>query len=129
MSEVLANIEWQEALSTIWTVILLPILSYIGKEIKEWAKSKKIDKYTDILIKNAKIAVKDVYQTIVSNIDKSDPNVWTDEKKAEIKEIAKSKTIQGLSNIAYECLKQANMDFEEYLDSLIESSLFDIKNK
>lgn len=128
MSEVLANIEWQEALSTIWTVILLPILSYIGKEIKEWAKSKKIDKYTDILIKNAKIAVKDVYQTIVSNIDKSDPNVWTDEKKAEIKEIAKTKTIQGLSSSAYECLRQANADFEEYLDSLIESSLFDIKN-
>ena len=128
MSELINTIGWQEIVLALWTAVLLPILKCIGKEITEWSKSKKIDKYTDILIKNAKIAVKDVYQTVVSNIDKNDVTVWNDEVKSEIKEVAKAKTVQGLSNAAYECLKTVNNDFEQYLDSLIESSLFDIKN-
>lgn len=128
MSELINTIGWQEIVLALWTAVLLPILKRIGKEITEWSKSKKIDKYTDILIKNAKIAVKGVYQTVVNNIDKNDITVWNDEVKSEIKEVAKAKAVQGLSNAAYECLKTANNDFEQYLDSLIESSLFDIKN-
>ena len=44
-------------------------------------------------------------------------------------EMAKQKAIQALSNSAYECLKAANQDFEDYLDSMIGTALFDIKNK
>ena len=43
--------------------------------------------------------------------------------------ITKDKIIFALSSSAYDCLKAANMDFEEYLDSLIESVLYDLKNR
>ncbi len=127
MSEVISNINWNEMLITVWTVVLLPVLTYIGNEIRQWAKSRKIDKYTDILEKNVVKAVKDIYETIVKDIKGTDQ--WTDEKKEEVKELAKQKALQGLSNSAYECLTAANNDFEEYLDSLIGTALFDIKNK
>lgn len=127
MSEVISNINWNEMLITVWTVVLLPVLTYIGNEIRQWAKSRKIDKYTDILEKNVVNAVKDIYETIVKDIKGTDQ--WTDEKKEEVKELAKQKALQGLSNSAYECLTAANNDFEEYLDSLIGTALFDIKNK
>lgn len=127
MSEILANVNWSEVVMTLWTLILLPLLTYIGNEIRKWAQSKKIDKYTDILEKNIINAVKDVYETIVKDIKGTED--WTDEKKAEVHEIAKQKALNALSNSAYECLKAANSDFDGYLDSLINSSLFDIKNK
>ena len=127
MKELLSSLDWNEVIVTIWTVVLLPVLTYIGNEIKKYAEAKKIDKYTDILQKNVVSVVKDVYETIVKDIKGTDE--WTDEKKEEVKKIAKDKIIFALSSSAYDCLKAANMDFEEYLDSLIESVLYDLKNR
>ena len=127
MKELLSSLDWNEVIVTIWTVVLLPVLTYIGNEVKRYAEAKKIDKYTDILQKNVVSVVKDVYETIVKDIKGTDE--WTDEKKEEIKQIAKDKVIFALSSSAYECLKSANMDFEEYLGSIIESALFDLKNR
>ena len=126
MKELLSSLDWNEVLVTIWTVVLLPVLTFIGNEIKKYAEAKKIDKYTDILQKNVVDAVKDVYETIVKDVKGT--NDWTEEKQNEVKEIAKQKAINALSTSAYECLKQANSDFEDYLDSLIGTSLFDVKN-
>lgn len=125
MIELLTSLDWAEVLMTLWSCVLLPVLGYVGNEIRVWAKSRKIDKYTDILEKNVMTAVKDVYQTLVINLKGTD--AWTEEKMAEVKEIAKQKAIQALSNAAYETLKQANEDFESQIDSLIESSLYDLK--
>lgn len=127
MNEIISNIDWTQVIITLWTVILLPVITYIGNEIRKWAKAKKIDKYTDILEKNVINTVKDVYETIVKDIKGTDE--WTDEKKEEVKEIAKTKAIQALPNIVYETLKEANEDFYVYLDSLIGTSLYDLKNK
>lgn len=127
MSEIIKSLDWNELLVTIWTVILLPILTYAGNELRKWAKTKKIDKYTDILEKNVVNAVKDVYETIVKDIKGTDD--WTEKKQSEVKEIAKQKAINALTSSAYECLKAANNDFEDYLDSLIGTALFDVKNK
>ncbi len=127
MQNISQSIDWNAVITTIWTVVLLPVLTYLATQLQKWAKDKKVDKYYEILQKNVEVAVKDIYQTIVDEIKGTDE--WTDEKKAEIKEMAKLKAIHGLSNSAYELLKQANTDFEEYLDSLIESSLYDLKKK
>lgn len=127
MNEIMSNIDWTQIIITLWTVVLLPVITYIGNEIRKWAKAKKIDKYTDILEKNVINTVKDVYETIVKDIKGTDE--WTDEKKEEVKEIAKTKAIQALPNIVYETLKEANEDFYVYLDSLIGTSLYDLKNK
>lgn len=127
MKELIMELDWNTVINTLWTVILLPVLSYLAVQINTWAKEKKIDKYTNILQKNVIDAVKDTYETIVKDIKGSD--AWTTEKQMEVKKIAKQKAIHALSNAAYQCLKTANEDFEEYLDSLVGTALFDIKNK
>lgn len=126
MEEFLQSLDWNAVITTLWTVILLPLLTYCANEIQKYAKSKKIDKYTEILQRNVVNACKDVYETIVKDIKGTED--WTEEKQNEVKEIAKKKAIFALTNSAYECLKAANGDFDKYLDSLVGTSLFDIKN-
>jgi len=126
IDKVLNNIDWTQVIYTIWTVVLLPIITYLGTQIGNYVKAKKIDKYTDILYQNVVDAVKDVYETIVKDIKGTQD--WTTEKMNEVKEIAKTKTINSLTSSAYQILKTANEDFDEYLDSLIGTALYDLKN-
>lgn len=126
MKELLQNLNWNTILTTIWTAILLPVLTYAAAEIKEYATEKKINKSMEILQSIAASVVKDVYETIVKDIKGTKD--WTEEKKNEVKEIAKQKIILSLTNKTYSLLNEASSDFENYLNSLIEASLFDIKN-
>lgn len=126
MSEVLKNLDWNQVIYTIWTVVLLPVITYIGTQINEYAKAKRIDKYTDILYDNVLKAVKDVYETVVKDIKHTDS--WTPEKMDEVKELAKAKAISALTNSAYQALKAANSEFDEYLDSLVGTALYEVKN-
>lgn len=126
MQELLKSLDWVEVITTIWTVILVPILSYLATQLNEWAKAKKIDRYTTLLQKNVISAVKDVYQTVVNELKNT--TAWNAETQKNVKELAKQKAIATLTNTAYQCLKQANDDFDQYIDVLIESAVFDIKN-
>lgn len=123
MKEFLANLDWMTLLSAIWTVILVPI----GTQIYKYLKTKKLDKYALILYREVKNAVKSVYETEVKDIKGTD--AWTEDKMNEVKEIAKQKAIQALNQSVYKCLKEANSDFEDYLDSLITTSLYDLKHE
>lgn len=127
MSEVLKGIDWNQVIYTIWTVVLLPVVTYIGTEINAYAKAKRIDKYTNILYRNVLDAVKDVYETVVKDI-KGNPDLWTEDKQNEVKELAKTKAVAALTTSAYQALKAANEDFDDYLDSLIGTALYDMKN-
>lgn len=124
MENFLNSIDWMTLLSTIWTIILIPI----GRTIYKWFEAKRLDKYADILYTEVKNAVKCVYETTVKDI-KNDPEKWTEEMKYEVKELAKTKAIQALSLVVYRSLKEANADFEEYLDSLIGTALYDAKHE
>ena len=123
MKEFLASLDWMTLLSAIWTVILVPI----GTQIYKYMKTKKLDKYALILYREVKNAVKSVYETEVKDIKGTD--AWTEDKMNEVKEIAKQKAIQALNQSVYKCLKEANSDFEDYLDSLITTSLYDLKHE
>ena len=123
MKEFLASLDWMPLLSAIWTVILVPI----GTQIYKYLKTKKLDKYALILYREVKNAVKSVYETEVKDIKGTD--AWTEDKMNEVKEIAKQKAIQALNQSVYKCLKEANSDFEDYLSSLIETSLYDLKHE
>ena len=123
MKDFLANLDWMTLLSAIWTVILVPI----GTKIYKYLKTKKLDKYALILYREVKNAVKSVYETEVKDIKGTD--AWTEDKMNEVKEIAKQKAIQALNQSVYKCLKEANSDFEDYLDSLITTSLYDLKHE
>lgn len=122
MNEFLSNLDWATLLSAVWTVVLVPI----GTQIYKWFESRKLDKYASILYDEVTKAVKSVYETSVKDIKGTE--VWTEEKKNEVKDLAKTKTVQALSTSVYRCLKEANEDFEEYLDSLIGTALYDIKH-
>ena len=123
MKEFLSSLDWMTLLSAIWTVILVPI----GTQIYKYLKTKKLDKYALILYREVKNAVKSVYETEVKDIKGTD--AWTEDKMNEVKEIAKQKAIQALNQSVYKCLKEANSDFEDYLDSLITTSLYDLKHE
>jgi hypothetical protein len=123
MKEVFQNINWLELLSAIWTIVLVPILT----KIYSYFKDKKLDKYVDILYSEVKKAVKSVYETEVKDIKGTAD--WTPEKQAEVKAVAKEKAIQALNTIVYKTLKEANTDFDSYLDSLIGTALYDVKHE
>ena len=123
MKEVFQNINWLELLSAIWTIILVPILT----KLYSYLKDKKLDKYANILYTEVKKAVKSVYETEVKDIKGTED--WTPEKQTEVKTIAKEKAIQALNTIVYKSLKEANSDFEDYLDSLIGTALYDVKHE
>lgn len=122
MKEILQTIDWMSLISAIWTIVLVPI----GKQIYDWLKSKKLDKYASILYDEVVKAVKSVYETTVKDLKGTEG--WDEETKEYVKELAKDKAIQALSSIAYKSLKEANENFEEYLDSLIGTALYDVKN-
>ena len=123
MKEVFQNINWLELLSAIWTIVLIPILT----KLYSYLKDKKLDKYADILYAEVKKAVKSVYETEVKDIKGTAD--WTPEKQAEVKAVAKEKAIQALNTIVYKSLKEANSDFDDYLDSLIGTALYDVKHE
>lgn len=122
METILQNIDWMTLFTAIWTIILVPI----GTQIYKWLETKKLDKYAFILYTEVTKAVKSVYETTVKDIKGT--GEWTEEKQTEVKELAKTKTIQALSNIVYKTLKEANSDFDNYLDSLIGAALYDVKH-
>ena len=123
MKEVFQNINWLELLSAIWTIVLVPILT----KLYSYLKDKKLDKYADILYAEVKKAVTSVYETEVKDIKGTAD--WTPEKQAEVKAVAKEKAIQALNTIVYKSLKEANSDFDDYLDSLIGTALYDVKHE
>lgn len=126
MNEVLQNMNIMELLSAVWTVVLVPILTYAWKQMYAWLETRRLDKYASILYEEVTKSVKCVYETEVKDLKKTAD--WTPEKQIEVKELAKTKTIHALSTSVYKCLKEANSDFEDYLDSLVGTALFDIKN-
>lgn len=126
MTELLASLDYQEVITTIWTVIIVPVLTYAWKQFDSWAKAKKIDKYTNMLKDNVLEAVKDVQATYVDQLKGTE--AWTDETKAQALEMAKNKVIYALADSAYKTLTSVNQDFDAYLGVLIEAKLYDLKN-
>lgn len=122
MESILTSLDWMALLSAVWTVILVPVSTQIYK----WLETKKLDKYASILYDEVTKSVKSIYETTVKDIKGT--SEWTEEKQFEVKELAKTKTIQALSNIVYKTPKEANSDFDNYLDSLIGAALYDIKH-
>lgn len=126
MKELFQNPEWWLSfIQAVWTIFLVPIFSWAGKELHAWAKTKKLEKYTDMLYIAVRNVVKDMYQTVVGELKGT--SEWTPEKQNEIREIAKTKIIGSITSDGYKFLKAVNSDFEDWLESLIESAIYDEK--
>ena len=127
MKDILNSLDWATILGVIWTAIILPIGTKILTSVNRWLEARKLDKYGQILYEEVKKAVKSVYESIVKDIKGTDN--WTEGKMVEVRELAKTKILQALPTIAYRVLSEANEDFSDYLDSLIDTALYDVKHE
>lgn len=122
-----SSLDWGTLLTTIWTVILLPLATVIGTKINAIAKANKIEKYTNMLYTAAETVVKDLQDSVVKDIKGTDE--WTDEKIEEIRQKAIDKAIASMSYEGYKILKEANSDFDSWVDSIIRAKLYDLKKE
>lgn len=127
MKDVLSSLDWTTILGVIWTAIILPIGTKILTSVNRWLEARKLDKYGQILYDEVKKAVKAVYESVVKDIKGTDE--WTEDKMNEVRELAKTKILQALPTIVYKVLSEANEDFGDYLDSLIDTALYDTKHE
>ena len=127
MKDILSSLDWTTILGVIWTAIILPIGTKILTSVNRWLEARKLDKYGQILYDEVKKAVKAVYESVVKDIKGTDE--WTEDKMNEVRELAKTKILQALPTIVYEVLSEANDDFGDYLDSLIDTALYDAKHE
>ena len=127
MSQFLSTIDWAAVLQTIWTTIIIPFFTFIGKQVKSYLETKKLGKYTEMLYTAIENVVKDVQDTIVKDIKGTD--AWTPEKIEEIKKIAIDKAIASMTMEGYQLLTKANADFDAWVDSIIQAKLYDLKHK
>lgn len=127
MKEIIANINWTEFFAALWTIVLLPSFTLIANKVRNDLKINSYNKYTNILYDTVENVVKDIQETVVKDIKYTD--VWDEDMKEEVKEYAKTKIVQSLGDGVYKALTEANKDFSEYLDSLIGTALYEIKNK
>ena len=125
MVEFLATVNWEPILSVIWTAIILPFLLWAKGKINNWAKVRKIEKYTNLLMDAAEVVVKDLQEEIVKECKGTEE--WTDEKIAEVRQIAINKAIASMTYEGYKLLSEANSDFEDWVDSIIRAKLYDLK--
>ena len=127
MKDILGSLDWNTILRTLWTMIILPIVVNVATYVKQWLEAKKLDRHAKKLYDIVVEMVKAVYQSVVENIKGTDD--WTDEKKKEVKELAKTKILEALPTFVYQTLNAANRDFYAYLDSLIETAINDEKKR
>lgn len=127
MKDILNSLDWATILGVIWTAIILPIGTKILTSVNRWLEARKLDKYGQILYEEVKKAVKAVYESVVKDIKGTDE--WTEDKMNEVRELAKTKILQALPTIVYKVLSEANEDFGDYLDSLIDTALYEAKHE
>ena len=127
MKDILSSLDWATILGVIWTAIILPIGTKILTSLNRWLEARKLDKYGQILYDEVKKAVKAVYESVVKDIKGTDE--WTEDKMNEVRELAKTKILQALPTIVYKVLSEANEDFRDYLDSLIDTALYEVKHE
>ena len=125
MVEFLAAVNWEPILKVIWTAIILPFLLWAKGKVNDWAKVRKIEKYTNLLMDAANVVVKDLQEEIVKECKGTEE--WTDEKIAEVRQIAINKAIASMTYEGYKLLSEANSDFEDWVDSIIRAKLYDLK--
>ena len=127
MKDFLSTIDYEQALDTIITVFIVPLLTYVISLVKKYIEDKKLDNIADKLVNAVKAAVKSVYEDNVKHIKHTEE--WTDEKQDEVREMAKNIAYSALTNRELQKLKDSNSDLDVYVDSLIGTALYDEKHK
>lgn len=128
----------QELITKIFELCLIPLLTALTGFIIKWLSVKtqeiktKTDnelakKYLTMLTDTVSKAVKAVNQTYVDSLKQS--GEFTREAQKQALEKAYSAVISALSEDAFNYLNSAAMDFDNYLNTLIEAQVLDSKKE
>lgn len=124
MNDFLQTLPVGEILSTIITLVLIPLLivgtNAIVDFLKTKTKNEKLDKYLDKANDAIITAVQDIMQTFVTTIKNN--GEWTEESGQEALTMAKLKAIELMGAAAYTALPELVGDVEVWLIAKIEAA-------
>ena len=125
LTNLVSSVDVTSLILTVFGAIATYLIIPIATKIKEYLDSKNLDKYTRMLVEAVEVTVKDLYQTMVEDLKGTDE--WTEEAKENVRSIAQTKIKMALTTVAYKSLTEANEDFIGWVDTLIESELYNLK--
>lgn len=118
------NINWGMVLDYGVTLILIPLIGYIGakigKLIEANIKDKNVRKYLTIATDCVADAVADISQTFVDHVKEED---WNEDTKQEAFNKAREKALLHLGATGKTLLEEVLGDFDSWIDTKVEAEV------
>lgn len=123
--------DWTEILFSVLGIILTGLASWGTSVLIKWLnskiKNKELAAFATTIVTVINNAVKATYQTYVESIKGTD--LWTKEAQERALQMALETAKSELTTEAIAYIEEQHGDVEKYLVTLIESSLYDLKNQ
>ena len=123
--------DWTDILFSVLGIILTGLASWGTSVLIKWLNSKIKNKefaaFATTIVTVINNAVKATYQTYVESIKGTD--LWTKEAQERALQMALETAKSELTTEAIAYIEEQHGDVEKYLVTLIESSLYDLKNQ
>ncbi len=122
---------WQEILLSVVSIVLTALISWLTQRLIVWINSKiansKYAKYLTEIVDIVSRAVKATYQTYVQSL--KDKNMFTKDAQLFALQQAKDMILAQLSQGAKKYIENNFGDLEQWLNSMIESTIYELKNQ
>lgn len=123
--------DWTDILFSVLGIILTGLASWGTSVLIKWLnskiKNKELAAFATTIVTVINNAVKATYQTYVESIKGTD--LWTKEAQERALQMALETAKSELTTEAISYIEEQHGDVEKYLVTLIESSLYDLKNQ
>ena len=123
--------DWTDILFSVLGIILTGLASWGTSVLIKWLnskiKNKELAAFATTIVTVINNAVKATYQTYVESIKGTD--LWTKEAQEHALQMALETAKSELTTEAIAYIEEQHGDIEKYLVTLIESSLYDLKNQ
>ena len=123
--------DWTDILFSVLGIILTGLASWGTSVLIKWLnskiKNKELAAFATTIVTVINNAVKATYQTYVESIKGT--NLWTKEAQEHALQMALETAKSELTTEAIAYIEEQHGDVEKYLVTLIESSLYDLKNQ
>lgn len=123
--------DWTDILFSVLGIILTGLASWGTSVLIKWLnskiKNKELAAFATTIVTVINNAVKATYQTYVESIKGTD--LWTKEAQEHALQMALETAKSELTTEAISYIEEQHGDVEKYLVTLIESSLYDLKNQ
>jgi hypothetical protein len=116
--------DWSLILSTFSTAVIIPVITLIGTYLIKWIKKKiqqeELERCIKITNDCVKDSVREISQTYVSKLDKSE---WNAETKAQAFDLAKNSILESMGKGVKSTVEKNIGDFDSWLKSKIEAEV------